>query len=141
MRLPLAGRVLSLAFSLWLTLFLSESERVVQCPAHGGGTMAMASHDARSSSVTSVAHDHEADHSAPVDHGAGHNCSCPGPGCCPPAVAVVPSVSTPLAHVVAVHEAAAVSALDVFSSAQDHLHPFATAPPAVAPAPAAFSIA
>jgi hypothetical protein len=50
-------------------------------------------------------------------------------------------VLTPLAHVVAVHEAAAESALDVFSNAQDYLHPFATAPPAVAPAPAALSIA
>jgi len=141
MRLSLASRVLSLAFSVWLTLFLSESERVVQCPTHGGGTMAMASHDAGSSSGTVAAHDHDADHSAPVDHGAGHNCSCPGPGCCPPAVAVVPGVLTPLAHVVAVHEAAALSALDVFSSAQDYLLPFATAPPAVAPAPAALSIA
>src|SRR3954468_18052827 len=115
MRLPLASRVLSLAFSLWLTLFLSGSERVVQCPTHGGGAMAMASHDAGSSSLNATGHDHEADHSAPANHEAGHNCSCPGPGCCPPAVAVVPRVLTPLAHVVAVHEAAALSALDVFS--------------------------
>src|SRR5215213_881764 len=121
MRLPLAGRVLSLAFSVWLTLFLSESERVVQCPAHNGGTMAMASHDAGSSTVDVMGHDHDAGHTAPADHGADHNCSCPGPGCCPPAVAVVPGVLTPLAHVVAFHEAAALSALDAFSSAQDYL--------------------
>lgn len=140
MRRPLASRVLSLALSLWLVLFLSASERIVRCPTHDGGAMAMARQDAGSSSVDRAGHDHQAHDSVP-DRGAGHNCSCPGPGCCPPAVATVPGSLMPLAHVVAVHEATAFAALDLFASAQDYLHPFATAPPAVAPAPAALSIA
>ena len=141
MRRPLLSRVLSLAFSLWLTLFMSESERIVQCPTHGGAPMAMASHGAESGSVSTAGHDHQAQDSAPADQEAGHSCSCPGPGCCPPAVASLPGSVTPMAHVVAVHEAAALSALEVFSSAQEHLLPFATAPPTVALALAAVSIA
>jgi hypothetical protein len=141
MRRPLLSRVVSLTFSLWLTLFMSASERVVQCATHGGVTMAVASHGAGADLVSTAGHDHQAQDSIPADHEAGHNCSCPGPGCCPPAVAVVPGSLTPMAHVVAVHEAAADSALDVFSSAQDHVLPFATAPPTVAPALAALSIA
>ena len=133
-------RALSLVLSVWLALFLGGSERIVRCSAHGGGAMAMTAHDAASSGTTVVAHDHQADDSSPDGHGAGHTCSCPGPGCCPPAVATVPGLFTPLAHVVAVHEAVAVSALAVFASAQDHLHPPATAPPTVAPAPAVFSV-
>jgi len=81
-------------------------------------------------------------HSAPADHGAGkHNCSCPGPGCCPTAVAVVPAVTVPMAQVAFVHEARAVSTLDLFSSDRDYLLPFATAPPAAALAPAASIVA
>jgi len=42
-----------------------------------------------------------------------------------------------LSHIVAVHQATAVATLDRLSSTSDHLLPFATAPPAVALAPAA----
>jgi len=81
-------------------------------------------------------------HSAPADHGTGkHNCSCPGPGCCPTAVAVVPAVTVPMAQVAFVHEARAVSTLDLFSSDRDYLLPFATAPPAAALPPAASIVA
>jgi hypothetical protein len=138
MHRPLYSRVFSLALTLWLTLFLSESERVVRCPMHGGGEASAAAHAAGSvASVNLAGHDHGAEHSMPADHGAGHNCSCPGPSCCSPAVSVVPGVTLPMAQVIAVHEAAAVSTLKVFSSVKDHLLPFATAPPAVAPALAA----
>ena len=135
------NRVLSLALTLWLALFMGASERIVECPTHGGTSTATASHDAGAVSEDVGGHDHQAGTSTPDQHGAGHNCSCEGPGCCPPAVAVVPGSWTPLAHIVAVHQAAAQSALDVFSSTQDHFHPFATAPPTVAPASAALSIA
>ena len=141
MHRPLYSRVFSLALTLWLTLFLSESERVVRCPTHGGGESHAAQAAGAVASVNLAGHDHSADHSMPADHGAGHNCSCPGPSCCPPAVAVVPGVALPMAQVVAVHEALAVSTLEVFSSAKDYLLPFATAPPAVAPAPAASNVA
>jgi hypothetical protein len=46
-----------------------------------------------------------------------------------------------MAHVALVHEARAVSALDLFSGDRDYLLPFATAPPAAALAPAASIIA
>jgi len=46
-----------------------------------------------------------------------------------------------MAHVVAIHEAAVVSTLEVFSGESDYLLPFATAPPALALAPAALGIA
>jgi hypothetical protein len=46
-----------------------------------------------------------------------------------------------MAHIVAVHAAAAVSTLDRLSSRTDHLLPFATAPPAVALAPATSQVA
>jgi hypothetical protein len=46
-----------------------------------------------------------------------------------------------MAQVVAVHEALAVSTLEVFSSTRAYLLPFATAPPAVAFAPAASTVA
>jgi len=54
---------------------------------------------------------------------------------------VVPGVTVPLAHVALVHEARAVSTLDLFSSGRDYLLPFATAPPAAALAPAASIVA
>ena len=136
MRRPLYSRVFSLALSLWLPLFMSGAESVVQCPTHGGSAPAAAA-QATTTAATPTAHDHGPEHPAPSDHGAGHNCSCPGPGCCPSAVAVVPTNSVPLAHIVAIHQATAVATLDRLSSATDHLLPFATAPPAVALAPAA----
>ena len=46
-----------------------------------------------------------------------------------------------MSHVVAVHEATAVATLDRLASETDHLLPFATAPPAVALAPAATNVA
>ncbi|HUQ82978.1 MAG TPA: hypothetical protein VM076_17635 [Gemmatimonadaceae bacterium] len=46
-----------------------------------------------------------------------------------------------MAHIVAVHEAIAVATLDRLASESDHVLPFATAPPAVALAPAATSVA
>ena len=136
MRRPLCSRVFSLALSLWLPLFMSGAESVVHCPTHGGSAPAAAAH-AATAATTPAEHDHGPDHSAPTDHGAGHNCSCPGPGCCPPAVAAVPTNDVPLSHIVAVHQATAVATLDRLSSASDHVLPFATAPPAVALAPAA----
>ena len=135
------SRVLSLALSLWLALFLSGSERVVECPTHSGGMTAVAAHAGGAITGDTADHDHAAGESAPESHGAGHNCSCPGPGCCPSAVATVPGSLAPLTRIVAVHEAAALSALAAFSSTQDHFHPFATAPPTVASGPAAISIA
>ena len=136
MRRPLHSRVFSLALSLWLPLFMSGAESVVQCPTHGGPAPVAAAH-AAADATTPAEHDHGPEHSAPTDHGADHNCLCPGPGCCPPAVAVVPANAVPLAHIVAIHQATAVATLDRLSSASDHLLPFATAPPAVALAPAA----
>jgi hypothetical protein len=44
-------------------------------------------------------------------------------------------VTLPFAYLTVVHEARAVSTLDLFSSDRDYLLPFATAPPAVALAP------
>jgi len=54
---------------------------------------------------------------------------------------VIPGVPMPLAHVILVHEARAVSTLELFSSDRDYLLPFATAPPAAALAPAATFVA
>ena len=119
---------------------MSGAEWVVHCPTHGGGASAAAAQTGVA--VGDMAeHDHGADHSAPANHETGHNCSCPGPGCCPPAVAVVPTIAVPLAQIALVHEAVAVSTLDLFSTDRDFLHPFATAPPALALAPAALDIA
>src|SRR5262245_28723706 len=59
----------------------------------------------------------------------------------PAPVAVVPAVTVPTAHVALIHEARAVSTLDLFSSDRDYLLPFATAPPAAALAPAASFVA
>ncbi|HTK53659.1 MAG TPA: hypothetical protein VL308_17325 [Gemmatimonadaceae bacterium] len=140
MHRPLTVRALSLVLSLWLPLFMGGAEWAVRCPMHGGVHSGAAQHAAGDDHS-----DHAGaagQHSAPADHGAGkHNCSCPGPGCCPTAVAVVPAVTVPMAHVALVHEARAVSALDLFSGDRDYLLPFATAPPAAALAPAASIIA
>lgn len=139
MRRSAFTRAFALALSFWLPLFMSGAEWVVRCPTHGGSTATAAGHD---SGLAAAEHDHgAASHSAPADHGAGHNCSCPGPGCSPTAVAVVPGADVPMAHIVAVHEATAVATLDRLSSATDHLLPFATAPPTVALAPAATTVA
>ena len=134
MRRSLSSRVVSLVLSLWLPLFMSGAESVVRCPTHDG-TAAASSHQA-STSGQSGDHDHGASHSAPGEHGEGHSCLCPGPGCCPPAVAVLPINVVPMAHIVAVHAASAVSTLDRLASESDHVLPFATAPPPVALAPA-----
>ena len=107
---------------------MSGAEWVVHCPTHGGAVAdASSSHSAGHGMA---GHDHGVDTSAPSSEG--HNCSCPGPGCCTAAVAVVPTLDVALAHVVAVHEATAVATLVQFSSASDYLHPPATAPPSVA---------
>jgi len=139
MHRPLTVRALSLVLSLWLPLFMSGAEWAVRCPMHGG------MHPVGSQRAMGDAHaDHDAtgQRSAPADHGAGkHHCSCPGPGCCPTAVAVVPAVTVPLAHVALIHAARAVSTLDLFSGDRDYLLPFATAPPAAALAPAASFVA
>lgn len=136
---PLSVRALSFVLSLWLPLFMGGAEWAVRCPTHGGAH-AVASHQAPTQGHAD--HDTAVQHSAPSDHApAKHNCSCPGPGCCPSAVAVVPAVTLPMAHLVRVHEARAVSTLQIFSSARDHLLPFATAPPAAALAPAATFVA
>ena len=129
MRRSLSSRVFSLVLSVWLPLFMSGAEWVVHCPTHGGSAVADASSN-HSAGHTTASHNHAVDTSNPSPEG--HNCSCPGPGCCTAAVAVVPTVEAPLAHVVAVHEATAVATLAQFSSASDYLHPPATAPPAVA---------
>ena len=139
MRRSLFGRAFSLVLALWLPLFMSGAESVVRCPAHSAMPGTAGHVPAGAKDV--AAHDHGADHSAPAQHDAGHNCSCPGPGCCPSAVAVVPHVILPLGHIIAIHEARAVSTLDLFSSDRDHVLPFATAPPAAALAPAAFLVA
>ena len=138
MHRPLTVRALSFVLSLWLPLFMSGAEWAVRCPMHGGAHAAAAQPAAGGDHA-----DHDGvSHSAPADHGAGkHNCSCPGPGCCPTAVAVVPVVTVPMARVALVHEALAVSTLDLFSSDRDYLLPFATAPPAAALAPAASILA
>jgi len=135
---PRYNRVLTVALTLWMALFMSESEWIVRCATHGapGGSAVVDSHAAAPAAPMShdaamASHDHGDNHSAP-NGDASHRCSCPGPGCCPPAVAVVPQSALPLAHVVAVHEAVAVSTLDLFSESSDYLHPPATAPPAVA---------
>jgi hypothetical protein len=138
MRRSLSRRALSLVLTLWLPLFMSGADSVVRCPAHDGVRHSAA---AQLASEADAAHDHGMEHSAPADHGAGHNCSCPGPGCCPPAVAAVPDVILPLAVIALVHEARAVSSLDLFSSDRDYLLPFATAPPAVRFAPAGSLVA
>jgi hypothetical protein len=142
---PLYARVLSLALTLWVSLFMSESEWVVQCPAHGGGVhgASMESHgedshgEMAATAITDATadHDHAGEPSSP-ENDASHSCSCPGPGGCPPAVAVVPGSNVPLAHIVAVHEAAAVSTLDLFAAGREHVQPPATAPPALVLAPA-----
>ncbi|HEX5077076.1 MAG TPA: hypothetical protein VFW03_27955 [Gemmatimonadaceae bacterium] len=139
MHRPLIVRALSFALSLWLPLFTSGAEWAVRCPTHGGVHHSVAQQAAGDEHAE---HDAAVPHSAPADHGAGkHNCSCPGPGCCPTAVAVVPTVTVPMAHVALVHEALAVATLDLFSSDRDYLLPFATAPPAAALAPAASIVA
>ena len=141
MHRPLTLRALSLVLSLWVPLFMSGAEWAVRCPMHGGVQPA-AAHQAAGEDHADHTDHAAAQHSAPADHGSGkHNCSCPGPGCCPTAVAVVPAVTLPTAHVALVHEARAVSTLDLFSSDRDYLLPFATAPPAAALAPAASIVA
>ena len=139
MRRPLFSRVFSLALSLWLPLFMSGAEWVVHCPTHGGSVEASTSSAAPASTLAE--HDHGAGHSAPGDQGTSHNCSCPGPGCCPPAVANLAANTVPLAHIVAVHEAAAVATLERLATESDHVLPFATAPPTVALALAATHLA
>jgi len=134
MRRSLSSRVVSLVLSLWLPLFMSGAESIVRCPTHDG--TAMASSQQAGTAGQSGDHDHGATHSAPGEHGKGHSCLCPGPGCCPPAVAVLPINAVPMAHIVAVHAASAVSTLEHLASESDHILPFATAPPAVALAPA-----
>jgi hypothetical protein len=144
MHRPLTVRALSLALAFWLPLFMGGAEWVVRCPTHGGAYVATSHGAAAHQAATEDHADHAADaqHSSSSDHGSsGHNCSCPGPGCCPPAVAVVPGAVVPLARVALVHEARAVSTLDLFSSDRDYLLPFATAPPAAALAPAASLVA
>ena len=125
MRRSLSGRILALALTLWLPLFMGGAEWAVRCPTHGGAQMDKAQGVASQSHA--VQHDHG--QSMPGDHGSRHQCSCPGPGCCPPAVAVVAVVTVPMARVVATHEATAVSTLDLFASDRDHVLPFSTAPP------------
>jgi hypothetical protein len=126
------SRLLFTVLTLWMSLFVSESEWVVRCPAHTGSHVSAAK-----STAASTAHDHTAGHSTAPENDADHSCACPGPGCCPSAVAAVPVVELPLTHVVAVHEAIAVSTLDLFAEASDYLQPPATAPPSVALAPVA----
>lgn len=138
MHRPLTLRALSLALAFWLPLFMSGAEWIVRCPMHGGA------YAATPHAATSQGHaDHAAgaQHSPTSNHGStGHNCSCPGPGCCPTAVAVIPGPMVPVAHVALIHEARAISTLDLFSSDRDYLLPFATAPPAAALAPAAIFV-
>lgn len=133
MRRSLSTRVLSVVLSLWLPLFMGGAEWIVGCPTHDGtvAAAAQAGHDAGQ-----MEHDHGDAPSAPADHGTGHSCSCPGPGCCPPAVAVVPGSQVLFAQIVAVHAAATVATLERLESASDHVLPFATAPPSVTLAPA-----
>jgi hypothetical protein len=137
MRRPLLGRVLSLTLVFWLSLFMSESELIVRCETHGGGADAGAAASHGATAHTAEGHGHGTGHSTPADQDAGHSCSCPGPGCCPAAVAVVSGSHLPMAQVLAVHEATATATLRAFAEESDHLHPPATAPPAVALAPSA----
>ena len=137
MRRSLSCRVVSLVLSLWVPLFMSGSESIVRCPTHDGTTAVAAQTGAPASAAAD--HDHGGTHSAPADHADSHSCSCPGPGCCPPAVAVVPGAQLPLATIVAIHEATAVSTLERFASESDHVLPFATAPPPATLAPATSS--
>ena len=137
MRRSLSGRVVSLVLSLWIPLFMIGAESIVRCPTHDGGATAQ-----QDGGVTQAAdHDHGAGHSTPTDHGAGHSCLCPGPGCCPPAVATVPGSTLPMARIVAVHAAAVVATLERFESENDHVLPFATAPPPATLAPATSPVA
>ena len=141
MHRPLTIRVLSLALAFWLPLFMGGAEWIVRCPAHGGGVHVTVTHDG-AASADHAGHDLDGQHSSPANHGSGgHNCSCPGRGCCPPAVAIVPTVTLPFAYLTVVHEARAASTLGLFSSDRDYLLPFATAPPAVALAPAVSFVA
>ena len=105
---------------------MGGAEWIVRCPAHGGGVHVTVTRDG-AASADHAGHDLDAQHSSP--------------GCCPPAVAIVPTVTLPFAYLTAVHEARAVSTLDLFSSDRDYLLPFATAPPAAALAPAASFVA
>jgi hypothetical protein len=130
MRRSLSGRVFSLALAFWLPLFMSGAEWVVHCPTHNGSGVA-ASDGQQLAGHAMSGHDHGASDSAPSSDG-GHKCSCPGPGCSTPAVAVVPTHEVPLAHIVAVHEATARGTLALYPTESDHLRPFATAPPTVA---------
>lgn len=128
----LVSRVLYTALVLWTTLFMSESEWLVRCPAHDGGSHS--SPTPAASDESDAPHRHgSADHSTPSEsQKSGHTCSCPGPGCCPPAVAVVPLREIGMAQIVAVHEATTVWTLDLFAEPSEYLHPPATAPPTVA---------
>jgi hypothetical protein len=134
----LVSRVLCSALALWTTLFMSESERLVRCPTHDGASHAATTQVANGES--NPAHDHHASATDSLPGGSQsgeHSCSCPGPGCCPPAVATLPQRVLGLAHIVAVHVATAVSALERFAESSEYLHPPATAPPAVGLAPSA----
>ena len=132
MRRSLSRRLLSLVLSLWIPLFMGGAESIVRCPTHDGTTMAAS--QSSGSTTDAASHDHGPSHSAPGDNG--HSCLCPGPSCCPPAVAVVPGLQVPMAQIVAIHAAASVATLERLSSATDHVLPFATAPPTVVLAPA-----
>jgi|SRR5687768_3020509 len=144
MNRPLWSRALYVALTLWMSLFMSESEWLVRCPSHGGsdaaastsiagsdaGRGAGAAHHSGAREHADGAHDTSSDTDGPA-----HTCSCPGPGCCPPAVAAIPQGDLPLAHVVAVHAAIAAATLERFAEPSDYLQPPATAPPTVGLAP------
>ena len=119
---------------------MGGAESVVHCPTHGG-TVNEASATGATTAGTLAEHDHGDGHSAPSGQGTSHTCSCPGPGCCAPTVAELATNTVPLAHIVAVHEAAAVATLDRLATESDHVLPFATAPPTVALAPSATLLA
>lgn len=141
MRRLLNSRVFSLALSLWIPVFMTGSEWIVRCPAHAAVTGAASADDAPDGG-SAASHDHGGSHPAPGDQeGTSHSCSCPGPSCGTAAVAVVRGTDVPMSHVVAVHEATAAATLDRLASETDHVLPFATAPPAVALAPAATNVA
>lgn len=138
----LCSRVLSIALTLWMSLFMGESEWIMRCPAHDGASHSVAGASHAPAVVGTQAdgaeHDHgSADHSSAPSDGPGHSCSCPGPGCCPPAIAAVPQREMDLARLVAVHEAIATSTLELFAETSEYLHPPATAPPAAGLAPLA----
>lgn len=138
------SRALYVALTLWMSLFMSESEWLVRCPSHGGSDAAAsasiagndtdsgaaAAHHAGARAHAAGAHDTSQDADRPA-----HTCSCPGPGCCPPAVAAIPQGDLPPAHVVAVHAAIAAATLEHFAESSEYLHPPATAPPTVGLAP------